>query len=431
MVSNHVRWMEPGQGRRVVDMDSTAVLAFDDGARIPCDRYLLRCYSPLVRRVLDDTVCLSDHRSRTVVPLPLQASSPYWKAVDVLHGHADPRDMDLACVIATSRCMDFLDVTAFGRAMDARLWALMDDQPVEVVVEHAPRLLRNPALAPHVCKRLITMRITWEDFLRDVLEQLEAHADHDIVRTIVTYVPNFFPPVLVAAWALSACNDPTPDTALWIASQHGVMYHPCEAAPVMKQVRTLFRGRDWNPGVSGLADMAIASAETFDLAPWSEDKAHGTVIRYSDAQHVSACVTCPTGKLPRRMKIAEWMTLVTQRDGRIDVRFTPTHDDFDGVDGSLQLRIMCFDRPDIARAECTESWHCYSNMSLLLDDDEDYTLAHATRVEGDHEAVVGMVASKRVRRLRFDFFFREDSVLEDPFEEGKCEAYVSPFRAPA
>ena len=421
MMFDHARRMN----RCIVDVDSTAVLAFDDGALIPCDRYLLRCYSEVVRRLLDDAVCVTDHRGRSVVPMPTQPSAAYWPAIDVLHGHADPREMDVDAVNATIECMDFLGVTAFDKIMAGRLWALMDDRSVEVIVTNAPRLLRNAALAPHVCKRLITLRSAWGAFRRDVLERLEPHADHAVVQAIVTYVPNFFPPALVATWALSACKHPSPDTALWIAAQHGVMYHPREAPPVLKHLRAMFRGRGWNPGVSGLADMALASAETFDVAPWTEQHVHGSVIRFSDALHVSACVMCPTGKLPRRMKVAEWMTLVALRDGRIDVRFTPSHEDFSEAEASLQLRIMCFDRQDITEARCAESWHCYSNMSQVIDDDEDYNLAHATRVQGDHEGVIGMVAAGTARVLRFDFFFRPDSVLADPFDETKSHAYVS------
>ena len=97
---------QPLSTRAAVDLDSTAVLVFDDGTRIPCDRYLMRTLCEVVRSLLDSTAaCEADDRRRTLVPMPGRDAAPFWTAVDVLHGVVAVRQLAVPEIVETLRCL--------------------------------------------------------------------------------------------------------------------------------------------------------------------------------------------------------------------------------------------------------------------------------------------------------------------------------------
>ena len=147
--------------RDTIDADSTAVLAFDDGTRVPCDRYVMRCFSSVIKRLLEDVECEHDDRGRTIVPVPSQPSAPYWTAVDMLHGCKTPFTLSAGDVVAIIGCMEYMGVTAYDNALDVHLWRLVEDAPLTELVVHAPRLLRNTFLAAQVVRRCIKLKPLW------------------------------------------------------------------------------------------------------------------------------------------------------------------------------------------------------------------------------------------------------------------------------
>jgi len=414
--------VSPLTDRALIEQDATAVLAFDDGTRIPCDRFVLRTYCSVLRKLLAEptVACETDDRGRTVLPLPSQDPGPYWVATDLLHGARAAWQLGLAEVVSAMRCMEFLGCTAFDAVLDARLWALVCHAPLDSLSDHVPRLLRNPALAAATLRQLIKLRPVWQDFVRDVLRPLEPLCDPHLATTVMTYAPNFFPPALVAAWTLAACPRLTAELALRLAAYHGVMYHPCEVTAVLRLLADLTDQRRWNdevPGLGGLLRMALASLEKYDAMPWAARKVHGSQVKYHDVPAASVCLALETGRLPRVVRLAPWMQVrLCQRDGSFDVHFKPRRlDSSAAACTELQLRVMCFDAVDAPRARCCgEAWYTFRGIGQ--EDHEWWTLQHATGTLGRPEPISDMLRLRTARQLRLDFFFGVRSVLDHPFD---------------
>lgn len=418
--------------RRVIDADSTAVLAFDDGTRIPCDRFLVRCFSDVMRRLLEDCECEVDDRGRTVLPVPGQAAEPYWVAVDMLHGSAAPWSLtDAGAVVAVMACMEYLGVTVYDYVMEAHLWVLLENEDVGAVLPHLPRLARNSVLAPKAIKHLIKRRPTWERFRKDVLAPLEGVADPAVCEAVMAYAPNFFPPALLACWALDACTGLTRDHALRLASRHGIMYHPREFPAVARKLLATFRGRGWEDAGSGgtgditgaavvkLLRTTLQALDTYDIVPHSVNKAHGSLLTYSHISLTSASLTLASSRVPARMHLAKWLRVHVCQDGRLDVIFQPACMEVPAGRTDVQVRVMCFDEID----NVAESWHLFEGVGPFSDDDPEdaFTLAHATATAGDHAGVVAMLGAGDAHAMRIDFFYGPESVLESPFDEAACE----------
>jgi len=419
--------------RAAIDADSTAVLAFDDGARVPCDRFIMRCFSGVVRRLLEDAVCDLDVRGRSIIPLPTQASAPYWDAVDVMHGSASVWAMNAARLLRVARCMSFLEVTAYESTIDARLWGLLSTAPFGEFVAQMSRFLRNAGLAPLAVMRAIQHRPLWADFRRDVLGGLDA--DPAVTAAVVHFAPNFFPPALVAAWALGARATPRSlDEALKLVSHHGVMYHPCETLAVLRRVADTVNALETSEGVAGLKRllrMTLLATDTYDTVPWTTHRAHGSVLMYTDTPMASVSIALEGGRLPSRIRAARWLTVLLWPDGRFDLHFQPRRiDDVAAVVADrMQLRIMALDAPGVPASESAEAWYLFE-LAFAADDPQGahngtYTLAHHTGRQGDAAAINDMLRGGRARQLRFDFFYGACSVLERPFDVTKCHRFVS------
>lgn len=415
--------------RQAIEADSTAVLAFGDGTTVPCDRYIMRAFCGVINRLLDSEVtCERDDRGRTVLPVPGQEAAPFWTAVDVLHGVRGAWHLGLEEVVATLRCMEFLGVTTHDSALEGRLWALRSSAPLEGLMEHAPRLLRNKGACASVLRRLIKLRPMWADFLRDVLHPLEPYADARMITTIMLLAPNFFPPSLIVDWALRACPNLSQHKALHLASMHGVMYHPCEVPSVLRRVAELVEQRGWDEGAplegGGLAPllrMTLASLEKYDAMPWAAQKVHGSQVKYHDVQAASVCLVLEPGRLPRHvLKMAPWLRVHVDHAGgdAVGVHVKPRSiDPASAACTSLQLRLMCFDSTDAPRASASgEVWYMFEGIGGGGAGQEWRTLDQADRVLGDVGPVEGMVRARTARLLRLDFFFGSKNMVEHPFD---------------
>lgn len=420
--------------RRGIDADSTAVLAFDDGTIVPCDRFVMRTFCEVVRRLLDSggTTTTTDSRGRTVIPVPCQDPAPFWVAVDLLHGARLAWQLTAPEVLGAMRCMGYLGCASYDLALDARLWSLLGEAaPLADIIEHVPRLLRNPVMAAVTVRRLIRLRPLWAEFVRDVLEPLERGGlDQLIVGSLVVYAPNFFPPALVVDWALGVCPRLTPDLALRLASHHGVMYHPAEVPAVLARLAELLERKaagdgggagcegDDKPlagGLAGLLRMSLASLGTYEAVPWAASRVHGSLVKYHDMPVASVCLALEPGsrRPPRRLKLAPWLTLGFAAEGRLEATFRPRRIDCTSSRCSaLQLRVMCFDSSDAPRGRCAEAWMLFAGF----DADDSFSLADARDVLGDLDAVETMLRERSARQLRLDFFFGRRSVLDNPFD---------------
>lgn len=419
-----------GLCREAIDRDSTAVLKFDDGTRIPCDRFIMRTFCGVVRRLLEDSACEADDRGRTVVPVPCQPSAPFWVAVDVLHGMTAVWALGLAETVATIACMEYLGATAYDLGLDARLWHLLKDGSLEAMLPHAPRLLRNPAVAAVVVKRLIQLRPTWAEFREDVLRALEPTLDGVVAAAVVAYAPNFFPPLLVAWWALEATPHLTLDAALRTASQHGVLYHPCESPVLLRKLAAMIEERGWAAGVPGLASLLRAAAlglGTYETVPWAANKCHGSMIKFHDVTQCGVCLALEGGALPSTLKVAPWLKLSFCQDGRFDVAFRPRKiDEASKACTAVQVRVMAFDRPrDPGAGRCAEGWYLFDGVTDHPPDDPHdswYTLSHAASTLGKPADVSRMLRLRLARQLRLDFFYGKHSVLDNPFDPSSATA---------
>ena len=412
--------------RSTVDADSTAVLAFDDGTRIPCDRYILRFACPVIRMLLEDcpTTCAVDERGRTIIPVPAHPSGPFWDTVDVLHGCRAVCAMDVARLVEVSACLDFLGAAApYRSAIDSQLWLLVKDAPFEAVVPHAARFLANPSLAPLAVKLLIRHRPLWADFRRDVLGVLGRlhHAGTDALSSVVHYAPNFFPPALVVCWALEELHgDAAPDAVTRMASHHAVMYHPCEVACVARAVsRRLARAA---PGTSKLLRMLVTASTTYESVPCSPTP-RGSVLMYTDSPAASVSLVFePAHLLPVRMRAARWVKLGFGRLTRdLTVGFRPLKMDAAAAACTgMQLRVLAMDDAGNG-AGIAEAWYVFA----VDDPGREHTLADAHCTLGDPEGAAGMARSGRLRQLRLDFFYAASSVLDHPFDTARCSAFFS------
>jgi hypothetical protein len=405
--------------RADIDADSSAVLVFDDGARIPCDRFIMRSFCGVIRQLLEDPGMAfpEDDRGRTAVPIPGQPSAPFWTAVDLLHGVQGVWALPLVDVLGAMECMRYLGSGVHDSGLDARLWSLIRDDSLDAMLPHAPRLLRNPAMAGIVLRVLIQRAPLWHDFLARVLRYLEPHADTILVNAIVAYAPNFFPPPLVVDWALGACPHITQDTALRLCSQHSVMYHPGDCPAVLRRLVELSDARRWPGWFGALLRSVVTSMDKYDVVPLSASAAHGTVIKFHDIPMASVCLTLDGGKLPRSVRLAPWLRVGFGRDGRVEAVFKPRKiDELSRECTALQLRVMAFDdKRDPASGACAEAWFLYEGINPHVHANE-YSLAHATATLGDAAAVARVVGSRSGRTLRLDFFFGEHNVLHNPFD---------------
>lgn len=410
-----------------IDLDSTAVLAFDDGTRLPCDRFIMRLFCSVVKSVLETVDCATDERRRTVVPIPGQGPAPFRVALEVLHGTRSAWDLGLDEVVGAARCMEFLGSTAHDTSLDARLWCLIKDGELADMAEHLPRLLRAPLMAALVVRRLIQLRPLWLEFYVDVLQFLRPCADRQVVDAIVAYASNFFPPALVVDWALDAlmtarAGEPPPvDAILAAASLHGVMCHPIEMSAILRRVARLGQACAWPGALPAFLKNAVASLENFQALPWSPTKSPGTIIKFHDVPTVSVCVALE--RLPSApVRVTPWLKLCFHQDGGMEVAFKPSRmdDDVPRRCRTVQLRVMCTDRADYPQGLVAEAWHLFdarSHVAALADGDGDtYTLPHATATMGDMADVARLLRLRAARNLRLDFFYGAVSVLDNPFD---------------
>lgn len=409
--------------RSFVDADSTAVLVFDDGTRIPCDRYILRFACPVVRMLLEDcpATCAVDERGRTVIPMPAQPSSGFWDAVDILHGCRAVWALDVDRLVRVSACLDFLGAAApYRSAIDSQLWLLVKEAPFEAVAAHAARFLANASLAPLAVKLLIRHRPLWAEFRRDVLGRLQG-AGTDALSAVVHYAPNFFPPALVVCWALKELHDAAdPGIVTRLASHHAVMYHPCEVAPVARAVsHRLARAA---PGTSKLLRMLVTASTTYESVPCSPTP-RGSVLMYTDAPVASVSLVFePSHLLPVRLRAARWVKVGFGRLTKdLTVAFRPLKmDAMAAACTAMQLRVLALDDAGNG-AGIAEAWY----MFAVDDAAREHTLADAHCTLGSPEGVGDMAMGGRLRQLRLDFFYGASSVLDHPFDTARCHSYFS------
>lgn len=397
-----------GMGRHTIDADSTAVLAFDDGTRIPCDRFVMRFASSVLRDVLDATTCATDDRGRTVLPVPGRPSEPYWDVVDVLHGCAALTTMDVPRLLRLGECMDHLGAAALMPFVDARLWTLLQHAPLKDVLPHAPRFLRSKAHAASAVKRLIVHKPLWADFKHDVLAALPP----DVASTIVHYAPNFFPPALVVAWALGkAADDPNPDDVCRLAYHHGVMYHPCEVVPVLQKVAAMLAADD--PHAAKLLRMVVHASSKCDAS--ARPSARCTAIMFTDTPMASVSLVLEARK-PRRVRVTRWCSVALDT---LDVRFVPARmDDAAAACTAMQIRVMVLDAPGVPAAHA-EAWFLFRINNHFAT----HTLAQADETRGDPDALHDLLGI--ARQLRVDFFYGATCILDEPFDAARCHAFFS------
>lgn len=399
-----------------IDLDSTAVLAFDDGTRIPCDRFIMRLFCSVVRTLLESSECDLDSRGRTVVPMPAQDPGAYWLAVDLLHGGCgDVWKLDAPSVESVMRGMAFLGCVSYDLSLDARLWTLLREAPLEAIMEHAPRFMRNPAMSALVIRRLIKLRPRWTDFALDVLAPLESCLDPQLVAAVMAYAPNFFPPALVATWAL-AYPRLSREAVTRLAAQHGVMYHPCEVPVVLRRLTEVSAG--WkDDDLTRLMRTMVTTMEKYDTVPMTTHRLHGTLIKFHDVYMASVCVSID-GKLPTAaVKMAPWLRLSLAP--QFNVTFKPRKiDELSAGCTQVQLRIMGMDKYDIV---VSETWFVIDLIAAA-----EYDLSHAGQVVGRRDDVGDSIHRGTVKRLRMDFFYGHRSVLDSPFDTGKSVSTFLP-----
>lgn len=397
--------------REDIDRDSTAVLAFDDGVRVPCDRFIVRSLCGVVRRLLEDASPDTDERGRVIIPVPGRPSAPFWLAMDMLHGAAGAWTLDLDQVVHVGECMAYLEVTVHDNALDSRLWQLLRQADLERVLPHVPRLLRSLVTAGVAARRLIQLRPRWVDFRRDVLDALAPQdLDTCLVDALVAYAPNFFPPHLVLEWALGACLHLTETHAQRLASQHGVMCHPCELPVILRKLVDLYEARrSWCRSTAGLVRSLLTAIDKYDVAPLAASKVHGSVIKFHDVPMASVCLVVDAGRPPRCVRVTRWLALTLGLDA-FEVRFRPRKiDELSATCTALQLRVMCGP---------AEVWYVYDDVDDpdLAPADGQYSLSHASHALGDVTGVWDALRSRGAKRLRLDFFFGATSVLDNPFD---------------
>lgn len=414
--------------RGTIDLDSTAVLAFDDGVRIPCDRFIVRLFSSVIKTVLETTHCDTDDRGRTVIPIPGWDSLPFWDVVDLLHGLQTPACLVTPeAVVSALECTAYLGVTHHEKSLEDQLWNLVQHvRDADTVVGYAPRLLRNDALARGMVDKLIRLCPVWQDFYIEVLSPLRVHVDFKVVYAIVMHACNFFPPNLVVHWGLETLEATAPfgqlaiEDAMKLVSVHGVMYHPCETVGVLKRLASIADTMMWNASIPPMLRNVASSLEKFDALPDNVCHVHGTQIKFRDYPHTSVCMSLDT-KLPPRTQLTPWLKVLFCQDGRFDIMFKPKKIDEDSKRcTSVQVRIMCFDRVNGPRGACAECWHFF-DVSPLHDANEAYTLAHATKVMGLTGGPSHMLRLRTARLLRFDFFYGVRNILETPID-AQCPA---------
>lgn len=393
-----------------IDADSTAVLAFDDGTRIPCDRFIMRLFCSVVRTLLESSECAVDvPRGRTIIPMPGQDPGAYRLAVDLLHaGCGDVWKLDAPSVVSIMRCMAFLGCTAYDLSLDARLWTLLRDAPLETLMDHAPRFIRNPAMSAVVIRRMIKLRPRWTDFAREVLAPLESFLDPQLVAAVMAYAPNFFPPALVATWAL-AYPRLSREAVLRLAAQHGVMYHPGEMPVVVRRLAEVSAG--WqDDDLTRLLRMMVTTMEKYDTVPLSAHRVHGTLIKFHDVHMASVCASME-GRLPKGgVKMTPWLRLTFSP--QFEAVFKPRKiDELSAGCTHVQVRIMCMDKEDIV---VSETWFVFEDVQSMQ-----YDLSHATYVVGRRDETEDAIRRNIVKRLRMDFFYGYRSVLDSPFDTGK------------
>lgn len=416
--------------RQDVEADATVALAFDDGVVVPCNAFVVKSTCDVLRDILEVSTgevsvgeadagsvgaepgevpgfFSRDPGGRRVIPMPGQASGAFRLAMDVVHGVRRAFDTTIGEIETLTGCMKYLGCTAFDFELDARLWHLVQHEDLAVVLRHAPRLLRNPALAAVVCRRLVALRPLWPEFLAGVLGPLEAHADHQVVTAVATYVPNFFAPHLVLAWALIACRALTQDLAFHLASMHAVMYHPVEKVAALRALAALGEARGgWDGRAACMLKNAVTSTEKYDPVPPA--RLFGTLIKFHDVSMVSVSVCLDHGALPvRPARLAPWLRVYRRGHARVGLSFKPwSIDDFPRrTVTAVQLRATCFDKGE---AVCNEAWYEF----VLAGHNATYTLEQGALVAGvDFE-----MDAARVRRARLDFFYGARSVLTNPFD---------------
>ena len=391
-----------------IDLDSTAVLAFDDGARVPCDRYLMRLFCDVLRSMLENTVCDQDARGRTVIPMPGQPSKPFGLAVRVLHGLSPAPCLGLEDTQSALECMAYLGATAQESVLESRLSTLLADEPLGVQMQHASRLLRNKALAGETLARLIRHKPMWIDFHIDVLMCLDA--DVAVVKAVTEHAPAFFPPLFVADWALDALTRAraaeSPDTVLAVVAKHGVMYHPCEAGLLARRLARVAHSSKWPASLTCLLGQMATSMECFESVPWRCRGAHGSQVKVEGVAMASVALVLE-GPLPRVARLSPWLRAEFCRDGRFDLRFKPRRIDEDFAEcTSVQVRAVAMDRANAPRGLYAEAWHLF-NVSDAADAGDSFTLSHAHSRLGDIGDVFRVLREKRCRILRLDFFMTD------------------------
>lgn len=409
--------------RATVDADSTAVLAFDDGVRIPCVRFIVRLFCGVLKSVMETTTCGVDERHRTVIPIPRMDSAPFWDAIDMLHGLKTVSHVTTPeeCV-AVIECMMYMGAALQVRPLEGRLWALIQgSEDLGLVVGHAPRLLRNDVLAPRVVAKLVRLRPMWRDFCSDVLRALRVHADLQVVTAVATHTGNFFPPNLVVYWAMDALEGRAPfgflrkDDALKLASVHGVNYHPCETVGLLRRLAALSDDMLWDPALSPMLRSVASSLEKYDVLPENRSHVHGTQIKFSDSANASVCVALGH-KPPAHLRLTPWLRLSFSGETGYDLAFKPKKiDELSMSCRAVQLRVMCFDKLDPPQGSCAECWHFF-DVDPTHADSVTYTLAHAHKVMGDPASQNAMLRRRAVRLMRLDFFFGSRDILDNPVD---------------
>lgn len=393
-----------------VDEDSNAVLAFED-ARVPVDRFIMRTTCEVMRHSLETRLFDIDERGRWILPMPGQSSAKFRNALDVLHGLKPAWHYGtLAEVLDMLECMDYLGSTTHNPMLEAKLWCLIREQDLNVVLGHASRLLRNPMLAADVTRKLIRCRPLWHDFFRDVL--LAVELDATVIRAIVSYTPNFFPPSFVLWWALDASKHlpgVSQHLALQLAGLHGVMYHPQEAMSMLGRMGRFGTREGWDASLTGMLKNFAQSTDKYDMLPGNASKAFGSLIKFYSMPMASVLVTLET--VPKRsVRLTPWLKLVF--GDTFDVHFRPRKIDTDSEQcTALQLRVMCFEADDGPQGAFTECWHLFSIGADIM-----HSLANAHETVGDPLATPRMLRLKPSRQLRLDFFYGATSVLHNPFD---------------
>lgn len=407
-----------------IEVDSTAVLAFDDGVRIPCDRFVMRANSGVIRRLLEDEVCRVDEIMRTIVPVPGKRSEPFWTAVDLLHGIDHAWSLDLPTLLDAMDALSFLECTKIHEtSTNARLWHLLRDDDVEVVVPHASRLLRDPAVAGVVMRRLIQLCPLWSDFSDTVLRDLAPDLDHQVALAVVSFAPNFFPPPLILAWVLRVCPHLAQEAGYRMASQHGVMYHPCEVPGVLRRLveKADAQPEAWSQGCAVFLKGMIHAMEKYDAIP--NQRVHGSTIKFSDVPMCSVAVCFDD--LPRgALKLTSWLRLSVTADGRLDIVLRPRAiDDLSESCTSLQLRVMAFEGKDTSScASIGEAWFLYEDIDPRVR----YTLGHASATMGTPSSIPPILRT-RCCVLRLDLFYGGTNVLDNPFDPSAISRSTATF----